>query len=228
MMKRMVCLVLVLLLTLAMMAGCGGKKKSTPAATTEPVQEEHTLSLGVVEGNTYTSAYAGYGCTLPEDWTLLSAEEAQDIYEIMQDAVSDSEIGKLMEDGQNFYDLVAESDDMMMNMNIVIQKLFAQERVIYERLSEEELTDMLLEQKDLMVEAYAAAGMTLVSMEKVRVDFLGEEHFAIRNVLDIEGITGYQLQLFNYKLGDYSVVLTLCSFQEDNTESMLDMFFAIE
>lgn len=227
-MKRIVALVMAVLLTLSMLAGCGGKGKSAPAATTEPLQEDRALSLGVVEGNTYTSAYAGFGCTLPEDWTLLSAEEAQDMGEIVEDAFSDSEIGAVLEEGQQFYDMYAESGDMMMNMNIVVQKLTAQERVTYKRLSEEEIADLLMEQKDTLTELYASAGMTLESMEKVSVDFLGEKHFAIKSRMDVQGIICDQLQIFNYSLGEYSVVLTLTSIEEDNTQFMLDMFFTAE
>lgn len=230
-MKKIVSLILVVLMTLSVLAGCGGKEKSAttePVQTTAPVQEDRPLSLGVVEGNTYTSAYAGIGCTLEDGWTIMSAEEVQDMSEIVSDVLKDTDIGAAMEDGQQFYDMIAQSGDMMMNMNIVVQKLSAQERIAYMQLSEEEIVDSILEQKDILAEAYAASGMTLNSMEKATVTIMGEERFAVKSESDAMGIPCYQLQISYYHLGEYSVVLTLTSLLEDDTESMLEMFYAAE
>ena len=43
--------------------------------------------------------------------------------------------------------------------------------------------------------------------------------------MSMEGVPYYTLQLFDYRLGQYSVTLTLASFVEDNTESLLDLFY---
>lgn len=233
-MKRIVSMMLVVLLTLSMMAGCGGKKENAPAQTTEPVQttvpvqEDRPLSLGVVEGNRYTSEYAGLVCELPDDWTLMSAEEAQDLAGIVGEMYEGTELGDAIEDGQQFYDMVAMSGDMMTNMNIIIQKMSASERVAYMKLSEDEIAQMVLDQKDVLAEAYASAGMNLQTMEKVTVTYLGEEHSAIKTKMDVQGITCYQLQLYSYHLGEYAVTITLTSNESDNIDSMLEMFSAVE
>ena len=79
-----------------------------------------------------------------------------------------------------------------------------------------------------MFEAYANAGIYAESMEIVTVTFLGEEHFALKTVAQTQGVDCYMLQVFDYSLGEYSVTLTLTSFLEDKTDSMLELFYAVE
>ena len=248
-MKRRFSLILAVLLTLSLLAGCGGKdapettapvntpettapagapETTTPPETTEPALEERAVSLGVVEGNTYTNAYAGFGCTLGEGWVVLPAEQLQELPAVVQDAMAGTELGDAMKDVQQFTDMMAENAAELVNMNVLFQKLSLQERLAYKLLSEEMIIDQTLEQKDTMIEAYAAAGMNVTSIEKAAVTFLGEEHFALKTVAETQGIPCYMLQLFNYDRGEYSVTITLTSFLEDNTASMLELFYAVE
>ena len=248
-MKRRFSLILAVLLTLSLLAGCGGQTPETtantpettapaaapettaPAAvpeTTEPALQERALSLGVVEGNTYTNAYAGFGCTLDEGWIVLPADQLQELPAIVQDSVSGTEIGEAMADVQQFTDMMAENADQLTNMNVLFTKLGLQERLMYQVLSEEDVLDATLTQKDAMIEAYTAMGMNVTSMEKVTVTFLGQERFALKTTAETQGVACYMLQVFAYDLGEYSVTLTLTSFLEDNTESMLELFYAVE
>ena len=262
-MKRTLSLILAILLTLSMLAGCGGKTPETtapvntpetaepvettaPAApettapavpetteptipeTTEPVLEERALTLGVVEGNTYTNAYAGFGCTLDAGWTILPADQIQELPALVKDAVDGTAVGEAMQDVQQFTDMMAENAEQLTNMNILFQKLGVDERLMYKLLDEEAVVDATLSQKDAMIEAYTAMGLNVSSIEKVTVTFLGEEHFAMKTVAEIQGLTCYMLQMFRHDLGEYMVTMTLTSYLEDNTDSMLDLFFAVE
>ena len=251
-MKRTVSLFLAVLLTLSMLAGCGGEKTpettapvNTPETTapadvpetTEPVQEPETtapaaeerpVSLGVVEGNTYTNAYTGFGCTLGEGWTILPADQLQELPDLVKDAVEGTELGDAMQDVQQFTDMFAENVDTLTSINILFQKLGLQERLAYMMLSEEDILDATLAQKDTMIEAYTAMGLNVASIEKATVTFLGEERFALKTVAETQGVPCYMLQVFDYSLGEYSVTMTLTSYLEDNTESMLELFYAVE
>ena len=248
-MKRTFSLVLAVLLTLSMLAGCGGNAPETtapvntpettaPAAapettapvpeTIEPALQERALSLGVVEGDTYTNTYAGFGCTLGSGWTIVPADQLQELPEIVKDAVDGTAVGEAMEDVQQFTDMAAENAELFCNMNVLFQKLGLQERLAYMLLSEEDVVDATLSQKDVMIEAYTAMGLNVTSMEKVSVTFLGEEHFALKTVAETEGIPCYMLQVFRHNLGEYMITMTLTSFLEDNTESMLELFYAVE
>ena len=66
--------------------------------------------------------------------------------------------------------------------------------------------------------------MENISIEKVTVSFLGEEHTALKTSATVQGVDYYILQVFNYHLGSYGVTLTVNSYIEDNTQALLDMF----
>lgn len=251
-MKRFVSLFLAVLLTLSMLAGCGGEKTPETTApvsapettapaevpeTTEPAApettapaagEERPLALGVVEGSTYTNTYAGFGCTFGDGWSIMPADQLQELPALVQDAVEGTAVGEAMQDVQQFTDVLAENMDTLTSINVLFQKLGMQERLAYMLLSEEDILDATLEQKDAMIEAYAAVGMEVSSMEKATVTFLGEERFALKTVSETQGVPCYTLQVFDYSLGEYSVTLTVTSYIEDNTESMLELFYAVE
>lgn len=206
----------------------GTVQQSTEAPETKaPEQEENPLSLGRLEGGVYTNTYAGFGCELDSSWTFYSAEELQEIPSAVKDAVSGSELGDALEGYDQITDMMAECVDDLTSMNVLYQKLSMQERIAYALLSEEELIDTILEQYDAMVEAYAQAGIDVESMEKVNVIFLGEPRVALKTAATVQGVGYYILQLYNFNLGEYSVTTTLSSYVEDNTESLLDLFYKV-
>lgn len=240
--KRIVSLLLVLLMAVSLLAGCGGKEADTPKddnvvsndtpvvteAPTEAPVEDRPLALGVLDGNTYTNTYAGFGCQFPDGWYFLPAEELQALPSNVREMMEGTELGDALQDVQQFTDVFAENVDELVNMNVLFQKQTMQQRLAFKLLTEEQIADETLKQMDSMVEAYAAAGINVSSMEKVTVNFLGEEHVAIKTTAETQGVAYYMLQVFNYHLGEYSVVVTLASFLEDNTEAMLDMFYPVD
>lgn len=238
MIKRNLSVLLVLVMILSLLAGCSGKPgesggnaevpNNVPETTAAPTEPERPLSLGVVEGSTYTNTYAGLGITLGDGWTVLPVDQLQELPNAVKDSMEGTALGDAMKDVQQFTDMFAENVNDMTNMNILFQKQSMQERIAFRMLSEEEIIDETLNQKDTMVEAYSAAGINVSSMEKVKITFLGEEHFALKTVADTQGVPYYMLQVFNYHLGEYSIVITLASFTEDNTESMLELFYPVE
>lgn len=200
--------------------------ETTVPKTTAPAQKD--LSLGRMEGGVYTNEYVGYACTLDSNWTFLSAEELQQIPSTVTDAISGSELAKELEGVQQFTDMMAENVNDLTTVNVLYQKLSLQERIAYAALTEEQIVDVTLEQAAMLEEAYAQAGMTLISMEKVSVEFMGESHFAIRSALTVQEVPYYVLQLFDFHLGEYAVTTTLASYVEDNTDSLLDLFYPLE
>ena len=228
--KRFLVMILVLALLLA---GCGtksrgevsGKLEETPVA--ETVEEAAPARMGVMEGGTYTNTYTGYGFTLGSDWTIYGAEELQDLPDMIQDQVAGTELGDYMEGMEEFNDVMAENMETFTSINVLYQKQSLETRLGNAILSERELVEGVLEMQDEMMEAYAQAGIAVAYMEAVEVTFLGQTRVALRTVSEVEGIPYYTLQLFDNDLGSYAVTLTLGSFLEDNTESLLELFYPV-
>ena len=219
---RLFALILALMMVLC---ACGDSKDQisgtvTPAAT-EAAEKE--MSLGRIEGGIYTNNYVGFQMELDSNWTYYSAEELQEIPSNVADLFKDSELGQSMSSVEQFTDMMAESAEYLATINVLCQKIDVQTRLVYAALDNEAILDLMLEQSDMLLEAYTAAGITVEKMEKVNVTFLGEERIALKTTSNIDGIPYITLQLFEYHLGQYSVTTTFATYLEDNTEVLLDL-----
>ena len=121
-----------------------------------------------------------------------------------------------------------ENVDAMVNMNVQYTQLTLQERLAYMSMDDEALVDMILGDRDSMAATYAQAGIENAVLEKTTVHFLGQDCCAIRTSATVQGYPYYMLQVFEYGLGRYGVTITFASFFEDNTASMLDLFYVLD
>ena len=236
-MKRLISALLALTLVLAL-AGCSGNKEpggtitpkneDTQETTTAPAEEttEETVSLGQMEGGVYTNEYAGFGCELDESWSFKTAEELQDLSQLTEDMLRDSTLADSKY--STITDMMAENYELLASINVNYTLLSVSDRVTFSTISEETLIDATLLQKDNMIQSYAQAGIQVSSMEKAQVSFLGEQHYAIHTVATIEDTPYYLIQLFCFNLGgQYNVTLTLATYVEDNTASLLELFYPV-
>ena len=192
-------------------------------AATQPSQEESDLTLGYLDGNTYVNTYAGFACTLDDAWTFYSADQLQNLPSQIASAGS-GELAAYLEAYPQISVMMAENVTDLTTMNLLYQQTTAQQQVLYATLSEEEVIDMTLEQAGTLKEYYASLGITVYSMKKVEVYFLGEVHYALYSDMEVQGRPYYTLQLMNCNQGEYSITLTLASYMEDNTAKLLDLF----
>lgn len=235
--KWYLCLLLVLALMLTACGSSGDSKDTVsgsiqPAATdaaesTLPAETERPVSIGRIEGGTYTNRYVGFGCELDSSWTFYSAEELQEMPQNAKDLMEGSELGDAIDVLNQFTDMMAENTEQLCTMNLLYQKIPAESRMVYAVMDEAKILELVLEEKDAMIEAYAQGGFDVESMEVVKVTFLGQERSALKTASTTQGVPYYTLQLFDYKLGQYSTTLTLASFMEDNTASLLELFFPV-
>lgn len=230
----------VIAMTLALcllLCSCGGESKEevsgnlTPVETAAPTEtaapaEEKSVSMGLLEGGTYENSYAGFGFTLDESWILYPAEQIQTLPENIREMFQGTELENY--EYTQFTDVLAENPDTLTTMNVLYQQIKLQERLAYAVMSEEALIDATLAQSETMVQAYANAGIAVESMEKKTVTFLGQEHVALYTVAAVQDIPYYILQIYNYHLGDYGIILTVGSYVEDNTESLLELYYSVE
>lgn len=213
-----------------LLCGCGGESKEevsgnlTPPETTAPA-EEKAVSMGLLEGGTYENSYAGFGFTLDESWILYPAEELQTLPENVREMFQGTDLEDYEID--QFTDILAENPETLTTMNVLYQKINLQERLAYAVMSEEALIDTTIAQYDTMVQAYANAGITVESVDKKTVTFLGQEHTALYTVAAVQDVPYYILQIYDYHLGDYGIIITLGSYVEDNTESLLELYYSV-
>lgn len=236
-MKKQFILIMMLILALAL-TGCGSSapETGTVVPATQPAAEEteipeNPLSLGRIEGGTYTNTYAGFGCDLDESWTFSSEEELQGLPEAARDRLEGTELGEALKDATSFMEMNANNCDLPANICVNYNKMFdaldLANRLAAQAMSEEELIDGTLLESDAMIEAYIQAGLTNVTIEKVKVNFLGEERWAMKTTCEVEGEPLHALQVYNHKAGHYLVTLTVKSWGEDNTQALLDLFYPV-
>lgn len=202
---------------------------TTPTTTvpnTDPDEDEN-LSLGRIEGGEYINHYMGLRCELSSDWVFYGAEELQEMPDNIGDMMSGSELGDAIANYTQIMDMMAENADELTSINVVYTKLTTADRLAYLTMTEEQIIDSILSQKDALIQAYTQAGITVKSLEKVTVTFMGQQHTAMRMEAEISGVAYYTLQFSYQKLGSFGVTLTLASYVEDQTEELMALFTAI-
>lgn len=125
-------------------------------------------------------------------------------------------------------DMYAESSEMMATVNVLYSKVSVAERLAYSTLDEEGVIDATLAQSEQLKSIYESMGVSITSTEKVLVNFLGEEHYAMKTVTDTGGVAGYMLQFIDPFRGSYSITTTIVCYGQDNTQAVADMFFPVE
>ncbi len=250
--KKYSILMALVLVTAMLLAGCGSKddsaskdSKEDAAQTTqdtgktedkgedkdEAEAEIEETTLGTVEGNVYTNKYVGFGCKLDDGWVIQSAEELQDIPDNIREALKDTEMGASMDATQQIMDMQAANVETGSSVNVVYAKLGGSKMDILaaRMLSEEQIIDSLLSQKDMLISTYEAAGMEIKGMEKGTVTFLGEEHTVCKTHAVLNGMDYYMVQLLKYDLdGIYGTTTTFSGTSEENIQALMDCFYVVE
>ena len=248
-MNRYISMLLSMILVLALLTGCnsevpGGslstletepptaaQTETQGAAQEETVEDtapaENESYLGRMEGGIYENTYTGYGCKLDTNWTFATAEQLQELPDNVAELFKDTELEEATQKYTQITDMLAENANDLTSINVLYQKLDAATRLAFLGMSSEEIADALLADIETYKTAYADAGIDMQSMEKVQVTFLGKEHTALFMTSTFQGIPYYTLQIQDYSLGQYGVTLTLASFQENKTESLLELFYAL-
>ena len=228
--KRILAMILCIAMCASLLAGCGGGEANhTPETTVAPTNAvaEKTVTLGTLDGNTYTNTYAGFGFSLDENWTTYPADQLQVLPEDMEAMFAGTDLEN--QEFSTIMDFMAENVTDLTTMNMNYTSLSMQERLAYAMMNDEELLDQMLDNYyDTLVDSYANVGIAVESIEKKQVTFLGKERVAMYTVASVEDVPYYILQIYEYGLGAYGLTLTLGSYLEDNTEGLLELYYTVE
>lgn len=236
-MKRIIALLLALMLVFALCA-CGDKSDSantpeneknevkTQESTDKPHKEEKGqksensgFELGTVKGVTYENKSLGIGIKVESGWRLLTEDELYETMGIVADTYDNDEIRDIIMNSGTFYDMMALTQGVE-NINIAVEKLAPSLAAKY---STEDYAKAGLEN---LPEAYASAGIELVSSEITTVDFAGEEHTAILTHIVNQGVEMYSLCIV-FKCGNYFANVTITAATEAGVYEIADMFYAL-
>ncbi len=198
---------------------------ATPEVPVEPEAPE--LTLGKLDGLVYTNAYCGFTLTLDEAWTILPADQAQDLGGLVAENMEGTALEDAFKKFPQFFDLMASRAADLSGINVIYQTVSDAEKILYASMTEEDIIDATLAASAAMQESYAQMGMTNVAMEKVQIEFLGETRTAMKTTAEMYGMQYYVLQLFHYYGGDQMVILTLSAYNTDVTGDNLKLFTPI-
>ena len=206
-----------LLMALTMLlAGCGGASEEAP--------EGKNVTLGKVEDGVYSNAYTNVTFAPGEEWQMLGAEDLQDSLQDVQDLFDSTDVEEQLKGSQQIADMQGAAADGTMTVNVIYTKMGAAERAAALAMDEDDYIDAILSQLDTLKDSYEAAGITVESLEKANFVFAGKERVGTKLTGSVSGIPCYILQVYESKLGSYSVVTTMTSFQEDVTEEIAQLF----
>ncbi len=223
-MKKIICLLLSVLLLGAIFTACDNALLGDLGGSSAG----SSLSLGKIQDGTYTNSYAGFGCKLEAPWYYYSDEQLDGLPEDVRNTLEGTQLGEIVDKYTQFTEMMAQNEDELCTLNVLYQKVDTATRLLYAGKSEEWILDQVLTTKDQMIEAYAQSGMKVKSIEKVKVNFLGQERYALRTEGSIDGVAMYLVQLIDYSLGQWSVTLTVSSQQYDKTADMLALFYPVD
>lgn len=245
MMKKLFALLLTALMLCSLLAACsaapatndeGSKTPTTtaPAVETEPEETEpevtepeetnNSVAFGKFEGNLYINEYAGFQLELDDSWQLMTAEQLQELPENVSTMFEDTAIGETMKKYTQFMDMQATNTNDFSSVNVVYQVKDAALTAAGNIFSEEQILDATLAQKDVLISSYAQAGIEVESMEKITMEFLGNERFAIETTAKVMGVDYNMVQLFDYSTGDYGIIITIAAFGEEALDSLVALF----
>ena len=204
------------------------EEDDAPKATEAPEENGKTTSLGRVQEGVYVNEYIGISCTLDSGWEFYTAEELQefpeDVKGMFEGTIAEEQINAL----SYITDMSAENLEELATMNIIYQKMSLYEATAFKNLNYEKVVDVVLSQKDVMIDTYEQAGISVSELDKKFITFCGEKRAVIHMVGEYSEVPYYVVQLLNYDLGNYSTTITLASFVEDKTEELASLFSKCE
>lgn len=182
-----------------------------------PSVDTEGLEIGSMNGTVYSNPICGISLSLDESWTPMTADM---IYSGMGN-VEDGKIYGVTETAAATI-FTAECTETLSNINITYQKNLPGV------MTNDSIIDASLLMKDELIQTYAASGMTVTSLDKTTVTFLGEERSAIQTVGDIMGIPFFIVQIPDITAKEgYTITYTIGTFYEDTTAELLPLFSSL-
>ena len=212
--KLSLCLVLVLALSL-MLWGCGNE---------EETYEKRDLSFGTIEDGVYTNTYLG-ASVAADGWTL---ENAYDLGEQLKGLegmeLEGEQLEKHLDRFQSILVFKMTNPENAANVNILYDRLTTAEQRAERKMSDRDIVDRFLKDRDQMIREMESSGMEVESIDAAEVTWLGETCPAVRTLCESYGIPMCILTVTVHNLGNFDVMITATALTEEEAAEALAMF----
>ena len=148
------------------------------------------------------------------------SQQIAELNGFLTDGTSDEDRKKLMENSQSVQDMYASSTDGLMTINVVFQNMGL---LLGTTMSAQEYAELHVTQ---LPDAMAAYGFEDVTASVTTAELAGEERPAIALTATIQDIPVYE-RIVCLRQGNYIYCVTLCSYTEDVTSQMAELFYAL-
>lgn len=229
-MKKLVCLLLVALLTFAL-CSCGTEEGIRGTVTNnsstdqsaqgtdssaDTTDTEAEFQIGSTAGNTYKNDFLGLTCTLPSEWVFATDEEIKEMNNLVGDYL-DEDMAEMLEQANIVYDMSATYADIGGNININMEKVSALQ------IAQVNIKETMEAQFANVKSTFENMGYTNVSVSYKQVVVDGKTMDGMVTTAEIQG-TPYYATSFMFKKGTYLVNVSTGSLFNDNTETYLGYF----
>lgn len=189
-------------------------------AAADDSAEDFWAAFGTTKDGTYINEDLGFGCTLDEEWILLSEDEIAALNQLSIDSFDDETIQEQLANVDMFYELVAQHGQGLGMIQVVVENLG--------RLYGSVLTlDQYIELTVQSLEAsMPATGIQDCVVETLTVRFGGGDRDAIRFTGNMSGVEIYQMMV-PIKYGEQVALYAVTSYGEDLCGEYLSLFYAV-
>ncbi len=181
---------------------------------------EAGLDFGKTEGNVYENAFIGIGCKLDEGWSFYDDEQINVLNNLAADMMPE-DAQEMLKEATVVYDMFATAADAMNNINVNLEKVNAVQLIGLDLAKNFELVVPTLKA------TYENAGYTNFNYEITEIEIEGQTFVAMKASAEISGVNMYQL-LFQKKCNGYLANVTITSYFDDATETILDTFYLVK
>lgn len=172
---------------------------------------------GALPGGTYSNHSVRLLCRLDDSWLFYNESQLLELNGVLTEGGS-GDIATLAESGKAVYDMYAISTDGLMTMNVTYQNLGL---LSGSSMSAQEYVELAAAKVpgDL-----TAGGFTDVEVQVTATDIAGEKSCPTLLVTAKLGETPMYERMVCLQAGNYIYCVTLCSFTEDVTPTMAELF----
>ena len=172
---------------------------------------------GALPGGTYSNHSVRLLCRLDDSWLFYNESQLLELNGVLTEGGS-GDIATLAESGKAVYDMYAISTDGLMTMNVTYQNLGL---LSGSSMSAQEYVELAAAK---LPGDLTAGGFTDAEVQVTATDIAGEKNCPTLLVTAKLGETPMYERMVCLQAGNYIYCVTLCSFTEDVTPTMAELF----